>query len=306
MSSVVVVGSLNMDLVASTKKMPRAGETVIGASFQQIPGGKGANQAVAIARLGGNVRMIGTVGDDGFGDTLVEALNKDKVDTAFVRKENDCSTGVAVITVDEQANNSIIVIPGANYRMTIEDIDNCIDQINESDLVVLQLEVPIEVVKHTLVKAKELGKYTILNPAPAQYLDNDIISKVDLLIPNETELEILSGITIKDQNDILEAGRRLIASGVKELIVTLGEQGCLYLTGKEYRYFKAYKVSAIDTTAAGDSFVGGITIGLMNGLEMDQAIELASKVGALTVTKQGAQSSLPYLEAVTQFKGELL
>jgi ribokinase len=237
---------------------------------------------------------------------LLEELRKDKVDTTFVGKENDCSTGVAIITVDEQANNSIIVVPGANYKMTIEDIDHCIEQIKASDFVVLQLEVPIEVVKHTLMKAKEFGKYTILNPAPAQHLDSDMISMVDLLIPNETELEILSGIPIKDQNDVLEAGKKLIARGVKALIVTLGEQGCAYLTENEYRHFKAYRVSAVDTTAAGDSFVGGITIALMNGLAMDQAIEFASKVGALTVMKQGAQSSLPYLEEVTQFKGELL
>jgi ribokinase len=306
MGRIVVIGSLNMDLVTNTKNMPKIGETIIGDSFRQIPGGKGANQAVAIARLGGNVGMIGKIGDDSFGETLKNALTQDSVDTKCIIKENDCSTGVATITVDAQANNSIIVVPGANFKITKEDIDHSLDMIHEAEMIVAQLEVPIEVVQYSLLKAKEAGKYTILNPAPAQYLEDTIVSMVDLLVPNETELEILTGIEIKNEDDVLTAARNLIKKGVKQLIVTLGEKGSIYLTEQGVHRFKAYKVDAVDTTAAGDSFVGALAVALSSKLEMTQAIDFATKVAALTVTKLGAQSSLPYLDDVIHFEGELL
>ncbi|MBB6215919.1 ribokinase [Anaerosolibacter carboniphilus] len=306
MSKIVVVGSLNMDLVTNTKNMPKIGETIVGDSFRQIPGGKGANQAVAIARLGGAVGMIGKVGDDSFGETLRNALMHDNVDTKYVFKENDCSTGVAAITVDSQANNAIIVIPGANFKITKEDIDHSLDMIHGAETIVTQLEVPIDVVHYSLLKAKEAGKYTILNPAPAQYLEDEIIGNVDLLIPNETELEILAGMEIKNEEDILAAARKLMAKGVKQLIVTLGEKGSIYLAEQGVQRFKAYKVKAVDTTAAGDSFVGALAVALSNKLEMTQAIDFASKVGALTVTKFGAQSSLPFKDDITHFEGDLV
>lgn len=293
-----------MDLVVNTKNMPKVGETIIGSSFAQIPGGKGANQAVAAARLGGSVSMLGKVGDDSFGEILKNALTRDKVNIKYVMKENDCSTGVAFITVDEQANNSIIVVPGANFKITKEDIDNNIDLINKAEIIVTQLEVPLEVVKYSLLKAKAAGKYTILNPAPAQPLEDEIISNVDLLIPNETELEILAGIEIKSEEDLFTAGKRLIEKGVKQLIVTLGDEGSIYFTKHEVVKFAAYKVKAVDTTAAGDSFVGALAVALGNKMEMAKAINFASKVGALTVTKPGAQSSLPHLKDVLDFRGE--
>lgn len=302
MSKIAVIGSLNMDLVVNVENMPKVGQTIIGCNFKEVPGGKGANQAVAMGRLGAKVNMIGKVGDDGFGNELLNSLKKDDINVLSVEKEKNISTGVALITVNKEGDNSIVVAPGANYRLTKEDIDKYKDAINESDIVVLQLEVPLDTVKYALEKSRELGKYTILNPAPAVKLEDEIIKNVDLLTPNETELEILSGITIKNEEDILHAAKILIEKGVKELIVTLGENGSLYINKEVSKMYKAYKVKAVDTTAAGDSFTGAVAVALLNKKNIDEAIDFASKVGALSVTKEGAQSSLPYLDEVINFK----
>ncbi|EOD01781.1 ribokinase [Caldisalinibacter kiritimatiensis] len=304
MSDITVIGSLNMDLVATVKNMPKVGETLIGKELKQIPGGKGANQAVAAARLGAKVSMIGKVGDDGFGKNLMDSMNSDGIDTKYIKREENTSTGVALITVNDEGDNSIVVIPGANFKVTKEDIDKATEAIEGSKIVLLQLEIPIDVVKYSLKKAKTLGKYTILNPAPAQNLDDEIIENVDLLIPNETELEILSGIEIKQEEDILNASRKLIKKGVKELIVTMGGKGCLYINKDIVKKYKAHKVQVVDTTAAGDSFTAAVSVQLSKKESIDKAIEFAMKVGALTVTKEGAQSSLPYLKDVLDFKGE--
>lgn len=306
MGRITVIGSLNMDLVATLKYMPKIGETVTGYDFKQFPGGKGANQAVAMARLGGKVNMIGKVGVDSFGDILIDSLKKNGVNVENIKKEKNCSTGVALIIVDEQANNSIVVISGANYKITKKDIDEILDVIKDSKIVVIQLEVPLEVVRHSLIKSKELGKYTILNPAPAEELDDEIMKNIDLLIPNETEVEILGGIEIKSEKDIVSASKKLIKRGVKKIIVTLGEKGSIYITEKEVRKFDAYKANAVDTTAAGDAYIGAIAVALVNDEDIDIAIDMASKVGALTVIKEGAQSSLPYLDDVINFKKENL
>ena len=305
MKKIVVIGSLNMDLVVNTKYMPKIGETIIGLDFKQIHGGKGANQAVAIARLGGNVSMIGKVGNDNFGENLLEALKEDKVESNHIMKENVSATGIALITVDEEANNSIVVIPGANYKVTKEEINEKLELIGEVNVMLTQLEIPIDVVKYSLKRAKEKGIYTILNPAPAQLLDDEIIAHVDLLVPNETELQILSGIEIQNEEDLLAACSKLIKKGVKELIVTLGDKGSIYFTENDYKKFIAYKIKAVDTTAAGDSFVGAIAVALTNNFEIEKAIDFASKVGALTVSKHGAQSSLPFLQEVMNFEEEL-
>lgn len=302
MKNICVIGSLNMDLVVSVDDMPKKGQTIIGNSFKEVPGGKGANQAVAIARLKSNVRMIGKVGNDGFGKSLINALNKDNVNTKYIKVE-DTSTGVALITVDKNAENSIVVAPGANYKLKENDIDDSIDAIKESDIVVVQLETPLQTIKYSLKKAKELGKYTILNPAPAVKLEDKIIQNVDLLTPNETELEILSGVKIENEEDIQEAANVMIKKGVKELIVTLGSKGSLYINKEVCKFKKAYKVDAIDTTAAGDSYTGALAVALSQNKSIDEAMDFASKVGALCVMKEGAQSSLPSLEDVESFKG---
>ena len=291
-----------MDLVVKVEDRPKGGQTVIGGDFKEVPGGKGANQAVAMARLGGNVNMIGKVGNDGFGQTLLNALNNDNVNTEYINKD-DVSTGVAMITVDKNAENSIVVAPGANFKVDKEYIDQSIEGIKNSDIVVLQLETPIDTIKYALSKSKELGKYTILNPAPAVKLEDDIICNVDLLTPNETELEILSGVEIKNEDDIQKAAQTMIDKGVKELIVTLGSKGSLYINKETSMFKNAYKVDVIDTTAAGDSYTGALAVAFANGKNIEDAMDFASKVGALSVQKEGAQSSLPTLEDVENFRG---
>lgn len=302
MKNICVIGSLNMDLVVNVDKMPKPGQTIIGSNFKEVPGGKGANQAVAMARLNGNVSMIGKVGEDGFGQTLINSLKNDKVDTTYIQTAK-CSTGVALITVDKNAQNSIVVSPGANFEVKEEDIDNNIEAIKNSDIVVLQLETPLNTIKYALNKAKELNKYTILNPAPAVKLDDEIIKNVDLLTPNETELEIISGVSIENEEDIQKAAQIMIEKGVKELIVTLGSKGSLYINKEKSMFKKAYKVEAVDTTAAGDSYTGALAVALSKDKNIEEAMDFASKVGALSVLKEGAQSSLPTLEDVNNFRG---
>ncbi len=302
MKNICVIGSLNMDLVVNVDTMPKPGQTIIGRNLKEVQVGKGANQAVAMARLNGNVSMIGKVGEDGFGQTLINSLKNDKVDTTYIQTTKG-STGVALITVDKNAQNSIVVSPGANFEVKEEDIDNNIEAIKNSDIVVLQLETPLNTIKYALNKAKELNKYTILNPAPALKLDDEIIKNVDLLTPNETELEIISGVSIENEEDIQKAAQIMIEKGVKELIVTLGSKGSLYINKEKSMFKKAYKVEAIDTTAAGDSYTGALAVALSNDKDVEEAMDFASKVGALSVMKEGAQSSLPTLEDVKNFRG---
>ena len=302
MKNICVIGSLNMDLVVNVDKMPKPGQTIIGSNFKEVPGGKGANQAVAMARLNGNVSMIGKVGEDGFGQTLINSLKNDKVDTTYI-KTTKGATGVALITVDNNAQNSIVVSPGANFEVKEEDIDNNIEAIKNSDIVVLQLETPLNTIKYALKKSKELNKYTILNPAPALKLDDEIIKNVDLLTPNETELEIISGVNIETEEDIQKAAQIMIEKGVKELIVTLGSKGSLYINKEKSIFKKAYKVQAVDTTAAGDSYTAALAVALSKDQSIEEAMDFASKVGALSVLKEGAQSSLPTLEDVENFRG---
>ena len=302
MKKICVIGSLNMDLVVNVDTMPKPGQTIIGSNFKEVPGGKGANQAVAMARLNGNVSMIGKVGEDGFGQTLINSLKNDKVDTTYIQTAKG-ATGVALITVDKNAQNSIVVSPGANFEVKEDDIDNNIEAIKNSDIVVLQLETPLNTIKYALNKAKELNKYTILNPAPAVKLDDEIIKNVDLLTPNETELEIISGVSIETEEDIQKAAQIMIEKGVKELIVTLGSKGSLYINKEKSMFKKAYKVEAVDTTAAGDSYTGALAVALSQDKNIEDAMDFASKVGALSVLKEGAQSSLPTLEDVKNFRG---
>ena len=302
MKNICVIGSLNMDLVVNVDTMPKPGQTIIGSNFKEVPGGKGANQAVAMARLNGNVSMIGKVGEDGFGQTLINSLKNDKVDTTYIQTAKG-ATGVALITVDKNAQNSIVVSPGANFEVKEEDLDNNIEAIKNSDIVVLQLETPLNTIKYALNKAKELNKYTILNPAPAVKLDDEIIKNVDLLTPNETELEIISGVSIETEEDIQKAAQIMIEKGVKELIVTLGSKGSLYINKEKSIFKKAYKVEAVDTTAAGDSYTAALAVALSKDQSIEEAMDFASKVGALSVLKEGAQSSLPTLEDVENFRG---
>ncbi|MGL4628205.1 ribokinase [Cetobacterium sp.] len=303
MKKIVVVGSINMDLVTICERAPRGGETLLGKKFMQIPGGKGANQAVAIGKMNSSVAMLGKIGKEGMGDILLNSMKNDGVDVSNI-EYCDEATGIAKIIVEENGQNRIIVVPGANYSVDNDYIDRHIETIKNCDIVVAQLEIPVETVKYSLKLAKELGKTTILNPAPARELDSEIISNSDYIIPNETELEILSGISVTDEASVEKAAHILLDKGVKGLIVTLGSKGCMFISKDIKKSFPAYKVKAVDTTAAGDSFIGGFVNGLAAGLTFEEAIDRGTRVAAISVTRIGAQTSIPTLEEVLNFKGE--
>ena len=290
---ITVVGSLNMDLVTYVDKMPKPGQTVMGRSFKQMAGGKGANQADAIAKLGATVKMIGCIGDDDLGRTLISSLKKDGVDISGVSTVGEVSTGIASITVDADGNNCIAVVPGANNMLTVDRINLSMKAIYESDIVVAQLEVPMDTIKYAMKAAKNFGKLTILNPAPAMELDDEILREVDYLIPNDTELEVISGINIENDDDMRRAAGILINRGVSDLIVTLGDKGCMHFNSRGEKKYDAYSVRAVDTTAAGDRFIGALAVSLHQGKKIEDAIQYAMAVGAITVTRIGAQSSLP-------------
>ena len=301
MKKIVVIGSINMDLVTICDRAPNGGETLLGTEFFQIPGGKGANQAVTIGKLGSRVVILGKVGDDLFGKELLSSMDKNGVDIQFIEKA-PVSTGIAKIVVEKNGQNRILVVPGANSYVDIEYIDNHLDVIKDCDVVIGQLEIPISTVEYAFKKAKEYGKITILNPAPAIKLSEELIKNSDYIIPNESELEVITGMKIESFDGIIEAAKKVIKMGVKGLIVTLGEKGSLYLGGDKFTKHSAYKVKAIDTTAAGDSFIGGFVTRL--DLGVDKAIEFATKVSAISVTKRGAQTSIPTMEEVENFVRE--
>lgn len=303
MKKVVVVGSINMDLVSVCKKAPKGGETLFGSEFFQAPGGKGANQAVAIGKLGTDVVMLGKVGKDSFGKEMLKELAYSGVEIDYIGKEEG-ATGIANIVLEESGQNRIIVIPGANGLVDKKYIDENIEVIRDCDVVVAQLEVPIQTVEYVFAKAKELGKKTILNPAPAAKLSRELIKNSDYIVPNESELGVLTGIDTESDEGIEKAGKKLIEMGVGNLIVTLGSKGSLYMSRDKKEYYPAYVVKAVDTTAAGDSFIGGFVRALdLEKNSVGEAIEFATKVSAIAVTRRGAQPSIPTLEEVLNFKG---
>ncbi|MGL5965563.1 MAG: ribokinase [Fusobacteriaceae bacterium] len=303
MKKIAVLGSINMDLVTFCERAPRGGETLFGNEFRQIPGGKGANQAVAMGKLGADVMMLGKVGTEGMGEILLNSMKKDGVEIEKVEKSS-ATTGIAKIIVEKSGQNRILVVPGANGDVDIEYIDRNQNIIEDSDILVCQLEIPMESVKHAFKLAKDMGKITVLNPAPAAHLDEEIIKNSDYIIPNETELEIITGIKTDTMEGVKKAAQSLLEKGVKGLIVTLGSKGSLYIDREKEIITPAYKVKAIDTTAAGDSFIGGFVKGISEGLKMEDAIELGTKVAAISVTRIGAQTSLPTEEEIKNFKGE--
>ena len=301
MKKVVVVGSINMDLVTRCKRAPKGGETLFGEEFSQVPGGKGANQAVAIGKLGTNVIMLGKIGKDSFGKDMLASMEKNGVNIQHI-EEGEKATGIAKIIVEESGQNRILVVAGANSEVDKEYVDRHLAAIKESDIVVTQLEIPIETVEYTLKKAKEFGKITILNPAPARELSDEIIKNSDFIIPNESELALITGMAVETEEEIKKVGKKLLDMGVKNLIITLGSKGSLHLNRDKCEFHSAYKVKVIDTTAAGDSFIGGV-VRELNGDNISEAIEFGTKVSAIAVTKKGAQTSIPTIEEVIKFKG---
>lgn len=301
MKKVVVVGSINMDLVTMCQRVPEAGETIFGEKFFQVPGGKGANQGVAIGKLGTEVTMLGKVGNDSFGNDLINSMKNSGVNTDYIER-SESSTGIAKIIVEGNGQNRILVVSGANMDVDKNYIDRHIDVIKEADIIVTQLELPLPTVEYALEKAKEFGKITILNPAPAAPLSEKMIKSSDIIIPNETELSMITKMATDTEEEIKAACEKLLAKGVKELIVTLGSKGSLHVNKEKSEFHSAYIVKAVDTTAAGDSFIGGF-VKALNGDNIDEAIEFGTKVSAIAVTRLGAQSSIPTLEEVNEFKG---
>lgn len=291
-----------MDLVTRAPRLPKGGETLIGQSFTTVCGGKGANQAVAAARLGAQVSMIGCVGNDAYGEALRGALLAEQIDCQAVSTV-DGSSGVALIVVDDSSQNSIVIVPGANGALTAEAIDRSDSVIHAADVLICQLEVPDASVGHALKRGRELGKTVILNPAPASRpLPSDWYASIDYLIPNESEASALSGLSVDSLDTAQAAATRLIAMGAGKVIITLGAQGSLFADGQRFEHFPAPVVKAVDTTAAGDTFVGGFAAALVAGQDEVQAIRFGQVAAALSVTRAGAQPSIPALSDVQAFK----
>ena len=297
MPDVLVIGSLNADLVVRAPHFPRPGETIHGEDLQVIPGGKGANQAVAAARHGASVAMLGCVGNDGFGALLLGSLKSDNVDTSHVHVE-DSATGTAVIVVDSNGQNSIVLAAGANRKLTAQHVDQFT---SETRILLLQLEIPLETVIHAARWGKQRGFAVILNPAPARELPDELIANADYIVPNETELNLLTGVPVTDAASAEQAAKVLLNRGARNVIVTLGSNGVLVASSQQVTRINSFKVPVVDTTAAGDAFIGGFTFALLRGVDAIEAAHYGNACGALATMRFGAQPSLPTRDEVEEF-----
>ena len=290
---ILVIGSSNTDMTVVSDRLPERGETVLGGVFHMGPGGKGANQAVCASRLGADVTFVCKVGDDLFGNNALTGYRSEGMDVTHVLR-SDKPTGSALILVDGQGENVISVAPGANADFTVHDMDALSPVIRGADYLLLQLEIPVPSVVRAVEIAREAGVFVILNPAPACALPEEIFRNVSLLIPNRTELSLLSGMSTDTEEHIRAAVEKLRSAGVGNVIVTLGSAGALVCREGSYTTVPALRVQAVDTTAAGDTFCGAVCVGLSEGLSLEEAAAFATKASALTVQKVGAQNSLPY------------
>lgn len=298
---ILVVGSSNTDMVIKTSHLPRPGETVLGGTFFMNPGGKGANQAVAIARLSSPVTFICKTGSDVFGYQSQQLLEEEGINTSYVFSDSGNPSGVALIAVDEKAENSIVVASGANANLLPSDLIKAEEAIEQADLVLMQLEIPIETVCFVADSAWQKGKKVILNPAPVHSLPTDLLRHLYLITPNETEAEMITGVKITDELSAVEAARVLSEMGVQHVIITLGSKGALIYSDGKAELVPALKVEAVDTTAAGDVFNGALAVALFEGRSLKEAVQFACKASAISVTRVGAQSSVPYRNEVDIF-----
>jgi ribokinase len=303
-SKIVVVGSSNTDMIIQLDKIPLPGETVIGGNFSMAAGGKGANQAVAAARSGGDVTLVASVGKDTFGTQAVEGFKHAGIEVSHIKTINDVASGVAFIFVDKYGENSIAVASGANAYLFPQDIELLQDTISQSKILLMQLETPLETVIRAARLAYEAGVKIILNPAPAQTLDDELLRMISILTPNESETELLTGITVKDETSALNAAKVLMKKGIEHVLITLGAQGVFMASEKDHKLIPGFKVEAVDTTAAGDVFNGALATALAEGKIIDEAIHFANAAAALSVTKLGAQPSAPWLEEIESFLNE--
>ena len=302
--SVLVVGSFIVDCVATCKRAPEAGETVVGDSYNTYLGGKGANQAFAAIRMGSKTTMVGCVGNDGFGKQFFETLEAEGFDSSVVKVSQNNSTGVSLVTVEHSGQNRICMTPGANLDYYVEDLDKLEDLIKESDIIVTQLEMRYDIVLHLAKLAKKHGKKFILNPAPAREIDDEVISSCYIMTPNETELGIIINRKIETMDEYIEGAKVLLEKGCQNVIVTLGTVGSLLVNKDGHKLVPAFKVKAVDTVGAGDSFTGSLSAMLDQGREMLDAMQIATAVAALEVQRKGAIPAMPYREEVFKFLEE--
>jgi ribokinase len=298
MPGIIVIGSSNTDMVIKSKKLPIPGETLLGGTFLMNPGGKGANQAVAAARLGGNVTFVTKTGNDMFGAEALNLFKKEGIETKYIIKDANNPSGVALITVDENGENSIVVASGSNGTLSQYDINNKIFDAEQSDIFLMQLEIPLKTVEFAALKASSNGNRVILNPAPAQELSDEILSSLFLITPNETEAELLTGIKVHDEVTAGNAALKLIRKGVKNVIITMGASGAFILSGKISKIVPGIPVKSIDTTAAGDVFNGALAVAISEGLNLEDAVIFANKAASISVTRMGAQASAPYRKEI--------
>lgn len=297
---IVVIGSCNTDMVISMDHLPLPGETLIGGEFFMNSGGKGANQAVAAARLGGNVSFIAKVGNDPFGKRALEQYRAEGIDVKHILTDPEQPSGVALIMVDAQGENSIAVASGANAHLTTKDLDNAKEILSRADIVLMQLETPINTVEHAANVAKRSGAKVILNPAPAQPLPESLLQNLYILIANETEAEFISGTQITDMDSVARAADILCDKGVEKVVITLGSRGAFVKERGNYHQIPGLKVKAVDATAAGDTFCGALCVALAEGKNLTEAVTFANRCAAVTVTRMGAQSSLPYRSEIEE------
>lgn len=294
MQRILVIGSSNTDMVVSTSRFPKPGETILGGQFYTFPGGKGANQAVAAARLGGDVTFIYKTGNDIFGKQATDGFIMENINVSYAGVDANTSSGVAVITVEEGGENNIVVAPGANNSLNKEDITGATMAFNETSIVLMQLEIPVETVMHAAQVAAQFNTRTILNPAPAQSLPGELFQYLFAITPNETEAEILTGIEVKDESTASQAAESLLKKGVENVLITLGDKGAYFKNRKESFLIGAEKVNAVDTTAAGDVFNGALAVALAEERLWADAVAFACKAATISVTRMGAQTSAPY------------